>query len=215
MAAWSAACSNLLTSNQGLHEFIVRLNKDRKRTMPYSIVCSCGATVSVTTSQAGGTCTCACGVTNAVPRLSELRLSAGEAPHPISGAERIAGIVARSELPDRDTCTSCDANTDNTVWFAVFCERKRTSGGNDNTFVYYMLFGWIAILASAIRPPRSKTHGTDVVVDVPMRICPTCLTAIESTKSQRKLRGLVRRVPACSDLLDSYPNASIMPNCRG
>jgi hypothetical protein len=75
-----------------------------------------------------------------------------------------------------------------------------------------MLFGWLAVLAAAIRPAKSKTHGSDITVDVPLRLCRSCLPRFESMKSQSKLREILRRVPACCDLLDTYPGATVYPN---
>lgn len=194
---------------------VFRYPHKANESMTYSVTCECGETAAVTAAQAGGTVLCVCGATLPVPKLSDLRKAAGQTAHRATAADRIAGMIARNELPDRDTCTLCDSHTNDVIWCAIVCERESTSDDTDRTLIYFLIFGWIAVLMAAIRPSIARTYGNDRTVNIPLRVCVPCLPALESTKSQSRLRDVIRRTPAYADLLNDYPKASVYPNCRG
>jgi hypothetical protein len=68
-------------------------------TSTYAVVCPCGAKIPVEKSAAGSQVACPCGAMANVPRLSELRRSAGEEAFTLSTVDRIRQLINEGEIP--------------------------------------------------------------------------------------------------------------------
>lgn len=179
--------------------------------MQYVIRCQCGAELSVSAAQAGGTCVCECGAATAVPKLSELRLAAGQSRHPTSAVERVRGMLNRGELPGDHRCPACGNHTDEVVTVGIQCERASSTDFQDQGMLAVAIFGWIGALASALRPQHrmGEIHGHEVRVEVPLRCCSECRPSLTWRIGRRALRRYLCRVPAYREVLGEYPHAAI------
>jgi hypothetical protein len=179
--------------------------------MEYKVRCECSAELSVTQAQAGGTCVCECGAVVDVPRLSELRLAAGQSRHPTSAVERVRGMLKRGELPSNQGCPICGNQGDEIVTFGIQCEHASSTDSQDHGILAVAIFGWIGALATALRPQHrmGEIHGHEVRVEVPLRVCSQCVGATGSRTRRRSLRKYLCTVPAYREVFDEYPNAVV------
>jgi len=98
----------------------------------YSVECACGESNAVAQSQAGSTISCSCGQSLEVPRLSELRQSAGEQAYESGIMDVIQRKVASGELPSNDICLVSGLPTKDILWVNVECERKWFRGRDES-----------------------------------------------------------------------------------
>jgi hypothetical protein len=157
---------------------------------------------------------CTCGAHVSVPLLSQLRSHVGEAPHPVSVIERISNMVAQGKLPGRSICLDCEWRAGSTVWFAVICKCPKVEDDEEYRAAVFQWLGWIGLILHALRPPSPRVYGSELCVDVPMTLCQECLVATEKRASPRRLRNLLKKIPICGILLNDYPGATVIPNCR-
>lgn len=181
--------------------------------MTYKVSCGCGKQHLVTTSQAGGELNCSCGRPVSVPRLSELRISAGQTAHRMSVVEQINGMIKRGELPGQSLCTGCGRFCDQTVWLYIQCE-KSWSVEYQNRDVIAMFFGFVTGILSVFVPQQpyrpDEVLGRELSILVPLALCSTCLKPGAKEISQRFARKHMRNVPVYTKLLKEYTNASIV-----
>ncbi|MEO1617759.1 MAG: hypothetical protein AAFV88_18045 [Planctomycetota bacterium] len=181
--------------------------------LPYQVPCDCGRTHEVTTSQAGGSIECPCGQLVLVPRLSELRVNAGETAHRLSVPERIGGMIKRGELPGDTLCIGCGRNCDQTVWIKIQCEKAWSSEPTNKDGLAVSVLGWVGVLAVMLAPRRdyraSEVHGREIVVDAPIQWCSNCIAPGTTKIRSRRCRNALRSVPIYCELLREYPSAEI------
>jgi hypothetical protein len=173
--------------------------------MSYHVTCDCGREISVTAASAGGEVSCQCGATVAVPRLSELRKSAGKGAYETGTADVIAAMLRAGQLPWGDTCAHSGLPTEDVFDLSVQCERCHAQDRSG---------GWLAAFAGALLSiavqPEWETHGHEVVVYTPLRLREEFHARFRKA-GQRSLRRLLRSVPVYGRLLDEYPDARILP----
>jgi len=181
--------------------------------MDYCVRCdACGTDLLVTASQAGGTCVCKCGTNVAVPRLSELRLGAGQTRYSTTAVDRVNGMLKRGELPTNRDCPICGAPADKVKVLGIQCEKATSTDFQDDTIIAVAVFGWLAALAAAIRPFNSRAgeiHGRETRLEVPLRFCSSCILQLTPSTRKRDLRKYLNSDPAYKEVFDEFPTASV------
>ncbi len=183
--------------------------------MSYSVTCGCGATHTVTATQAGSTLRCACGTSIEVPLLSALRKSAGESPIPLNTIETIQAMIRRGELPSGDICPYSGRPANNTLFVHVQCERVWVRGGDSmgagQVIAYVLLLGWIGALIASIKTRPREELGQDTSLELPLRISSDAGSKILRIRRQRALKMLLRKTPVYATLLEEFPEAYVRP----
>jgi hypothetical protein len=168
--------------------------------------------LTIKASQAGGKATCRCGRVLSVPRLSQLRVAAGEPAHETNVREAIARMIEAGELPWGQCCAVTQMLTDDVMWFEVQCEASYTTGGGR---VHWLLALWClvipwGVLALAWRVrERSEQFGRDIVISVPLRVSREKQAGL-ARASQSHLRRLMSSVPVYEELFREHPHARIV-----
>jgi len=177
--------------------------------MDFTIDCSCGAKIHVSTREAGGTRECACGRVIQIPSLGELRRRAGRRRYDADVAAKLRYMFATGQLPQQSTCTRCGIETTNVLECWVECEKPYTRGrGFWTTFMLGICAPWIlAVERLCGAYPRLEVLGRELVVNIPLAICPKCAARVGA--NGHDLRNLIHRVPLYSQLLKKYPNAHV------
>jgi hypothetical protein len=174
--------------------------------MDFEISCTCGATIRVSSVDAGGTKQCRCGNILVVPSLSELRRRSGQQAFCVNIADRLQTMFAAGELPVEKHCTQCGVETSNTLPCTVVCERPYTKGRGFWATALLMLLTPVWILGAVRRDHMNpEVHGRELIVNTPLTLCPAC--AAEARKRKARLRELLHRVPLYDQLLNEYPQA--------
>ena len=140
--------------------------------MPVAMTCACGKQIPVPEGTAGGRVQCSCGKTVNVPGLTELRLRAGLRPVRISIAARIEEMVMAGDLPHGTHCFRCGQTTGEILQVVAACECV-----------------WITTEVTMISEKEIARHGRELIVPVPVRLCPACRQAV--FRKERGKRVLV------------------------
>ncbi len=181
--------------------------------MEYRVHCNeCGRDIPVSQSQAGATCVCECGTEVSVPRLSDLRIAAGQTRYSRTAVDRVRGMLKRGELPTERSCPSCGNVGDTVVILGIQCEKASSTDSQDQGILAVAIFGWLGALAAALRPFNTRaaeTHGRETRLEVPLRFCSSCTSQLKPSMSKRKLRQYLGAEPAYRDVFDEYPYASV------
>jgi hypothetical protein len=182
--------------------------------MKYSVTCSCGQILPVEATQAGSTLTCRCQQTVKVPRLSVLRLAAGESAIPLNAAERVRQAVSNGALPDNDLCPITGRVPDAIAVFRIHCEKVwQQSTGDASTLQYifwFLVLGWIGIVIAMLRGKRdAEQRGRDTYVDAPLRVSAEVLKRLSKERNQYSLRELLSSTTHYAELFAAYPEAEI------
>jgi hypothetical protein len=179
--------------------------------MSYDVRCACEREISVSAAAAGGEVTCECGAVVTVPKLSELRRSAGKGAYETSEVDVISAMLRDGQLPWGNTCIHSTFPTEDVFDVSVQCQQC-LGGDGGGGFLVAVLVGLVGGLAGGISAPQSEleTHGHELVVYTPIRLCKEFHAQFRKA-SQRRLRRLLRSVPVFSRLLDEYPHARILP----
>jgi hypothetical protein len=184
--------------------------------MTYSITCECGRTVPVAAAMAGGKAICTCGTENAVPRLSQLRVAAGQGAFDASSIDVVRRLVREGQLPTGAQCEVCGSATSETLHCTVLCEQTVvTGGGSDRWWILTLLLlplGFLYWRSGSSQP--LKQHGRDVHVEVPLRICSGCRKQV-AARGSAGLAAILQRTPATAQLLQDFPEAEIVPGGLG
>ncbi|MFH1921471.1 MAG: hypothetical protein ABIP48_16520 [Planctomycetota bacterium] len=166
--------------------------------------------MSVPAAAAGDKVFCQCGAAVVVPKLSELRRSAGKGAYETSTVDAIAAMLRDGPLPWGNVCAHSEFPTEDVFDVSVQCEScySQDRGG-----------GWVAVLAGALAGgmvrQELETHGRELVVYTPIRLCEKFHARFRKA-GQRRLRRLLRTVSVYGRLLDEYPYAQILPGyCPG
>lgn len=180
--------------------------------MQYSFECACGRRHFVTPQQAGALLVCDCGQSVTVPKLSRLRVEAGESRVPLDIIGRINAQIRSGELPAGKVCPLSGRPADAIVEIHVQCEEIRVRGGRISEaahIVVLALFGWLGLLMAALSGGERVEHGRDTSVVVPLRVSSSVVEQLRRQRSQRKLKRLLRSVPIYDELLRNYPLARV------
>lgn len=155
---------------------------------------------------------CNCGANIGIPRLSELRLSAGQTRYPNNAVARVNGMLKRGELPTSQQCMNCSCTGTEVKFIGIQCEKASSEDPKDNALLAFAIFGWIAALAPAIIPSNSRAeeiHGRETRLEVPLRFCKACINDITPSTRKRDLRKYLATEPAYAELLNESPDASL------
>ena len=189
------------------------------RHMKYSVECKCGRTLPVEATQAGSTLVCTgCSQPVPVPRLSALRVAAGETAIPLNAAERVRQAVHDGTLPSNSVCPVTGSLADSTAIFLIRCEiawRKNAEPSTAQVIVFGLLLGWVGVLIALLRGRgngETEIQGRETVVKAPLRVSEEALRQLSRGWSQSALRGLLSNVPQYADLFKEYPSAEILFN---
>jgi hypothetical protein len=184
--------------------------------MPYSISCSCGREFAVEATQAGAELECpGCRRSVKVPRLSQLRVAAGESAIPLNAAERVTVAVREGKLPNNLVCPVTGGMANAVAVFHIHCERswkRRQEAGDDNVWdrLSSMLFwGMLGFFVWTSRKGVQETLGRDTFVDAPLRVSSEVLRQLSRQRNQRELRGLLGTVPEYAAVFQEYPGATV------
>lgn len=182
--------------------------------MTYSVRCECGEVQTVSATQAGSTIQCSCARTISVPRLSQLRVAAGENSVPQSAVERVQAMIHRGELPTGNICPLTGRPANCVVYVNMQCEQKyvRKIHGDSSVSLLPLLFGGVvghllALLLSQ-RPAGNEVLGRDTWIDLPLRISSDAKSKFLRCR-QSKLKSLLQQTPAYAELLKGYPHATL------
>lgn len=185
--------------------------------MSYFVPCVCGRTIEVTATQAGADVPCSCGRAVRTPLLSQLRQLAGHKAYETSSIDTINRMIRDGELPFGDTCAISGLLTSDSCNLYVQCESMWIKGPGffHHLFVAFTMLAfpfWIiwVLLGWALLDERREEVGRDRSVCTPLRICQEHHRRLRRTRSQSKLRKLLRTVPIYAQLLDEYPQAKIV-----
>jgi hypothetical protein len=174
--------------------------------MRYSLVCSCGRSLSVEASQAGTSVACHCGSQVPVPSISKLRELAGQEPYEVGTIDAIHGMLRRGELPAGDRCAVSGEPTEDFI--ELYVEAERIHPGGDNRAYYWLgLLVSPLLLLGILRPPRPDV-GRETIVPTPLRVVSAYHPKVRKA-GQRALRQWLRSVPVYASLLDEYPRARV------
>jgi hypothetical protein len=176
--------------------------------MEYQLKCVCGQTLPVSAGAAGTRLLCSCGRTVEVPSLRELRRQSGEAPtaNPVMAIEH---LLATQQLPLESTCNSCGREGAEIVKFVAECERRWLRRPGRWDWVVVAIFSLPIALLTHLwirRTGEVREYGRDVILDLPLRLCPACRPEMR-TRSQ--MAAALRTVPIYAQLLNRYPKAKL------
>lgn len=180
----------------------------------YDVDCDCGRTISVTAAAAGTSVTCRCGRAVSVPRLSEMRESAGAGAFESGVVDRIRRLVRERDINLSPCCLISDRPTSHRAWLQLECERRWVRDPRKGEFIPHLIMSILVpfwSLRRLIWSPDSdpQEFGHDIVVDLPLPIDPEFKHQLTKF-SQRKLKELIRTVPEYVELLNEYPKARVL-----
>ena len=184
--------------------------------MTYAISCPCGKTLPVSATQAGGRILCSCGQSVDVPVLSRLRQAVGQEAYATSTVDVIQRMIRDGELPYGDTCALSGLPTLDVYTLSVQCESKWVRGPGTGRYLFVALsilflpfwMLWV-LLGKALLDEERQELGRDRVVSAPLRVREEHHDRLRRTRSQSKLRKLLRAVPIYAKLLEEFPRARI------
>jgi hypothetical protein len=143
-----------------------------------------------------------------VPRLSELRAGAGLGTYESGPLDTIRAMLQRGELPWGNTCQWSGQPTADVLPAYVQCERAYfKGGGRDKLFVAAVISPLLALFMKD--ESQGRIEGRNTYVATPLRVAKKFHDALARRPRQRRLRKLLRSVPAYARLLDYYPRARI------
>lgn len=185
--------------------------------MSYAVTCSCGSVLPVAATQAGSTLECSsCRQSVKVPRLSALRVAAGESAIPLNAAERVNQAVTAGKLPSNQLCPVTGGKADAIAVFRIHCEqtwKKGQDASMTQLVIGLLLFGWLGAIFAAFRGKGEKeVLGRDVFVDAPLRVSTAALPQLSRQKNQRTLRNLLAATPEYAAVFVEFPGAQISFN---
>jgi hypothetical protein len=167
---------------------------------------------------AGGSLTCACGTTLAVPKLSELRLLAGTDAFVTNPAEAIFKSQREGNEPAGDTCLLCGAAAPMFYQCHAVCEQshvKKTGTSKSNEMIRWLFLPFIVniILSFSREDEKIDRLGHDIEVKFRLPVCNLCKTSIGNPRRTSVAKNLMIRVPLLKQLLDYYPRLSLSVEC--
>jgi hypothetical protein len=183
----------------------------------FSVPCECGASLSISATDAGATISCRCGRQVQVPRLSQLRISQGLDPAESNVRDTIARMIRDGALPWGQCCAVTAMPTDDSMPLDIQCERSYVQGGRSQFWgVMLMIGGFFACLPLAIFmwligrelfATSPEREGRDVVITIPIWVCRDSQATVRGW-SQSRLREMLRTVPIYERLLREYKDAT-------
>jgi len=168
---------------------------------------------------AGSQTDCRCGRTVAVPRLSQLRRSSGDAPYATNALDAIHLAYGQGALPG-NACVECGQATNDQIHCHVICERsfrKRSvvSDAEEENLAAYLtgvILPFVGLFRAVRFGLRTRVEveklGRDTSIEIAFCLCSYCKASV-GRLSRRALRGLASRVPEYQQLFAEYPRARV------
>jgi hypothetical protein len=174
----------------------------------YPVPCACGATLEVAGSAAGTTVPCRCGRSVEVPSLVRLKASVGQAS--VSADFEIEQLLVAGALPVESNCVLCHRPTSNQAKYLVTCEVATVDAGEMpwwQKILVVMAFGVIGFgVYGGWQVRRPSVRGRDVILPLPIRVCPDCVETLTTTKA---VRAAMQETDVYARLFEKYPRAAI------
>jgi len=188
-------------------------SRSQPRTAPgkvFSLDCSCGRRINVTSADAGTRVACECGLELAVPSLSRLRELEGRDPYEAGTVDTIRRLVAHGELPVGEVCAVSGKPTHDVmecfiVVSSVMLHRERMG----LKILLGLLISPVLFLIPSLSVKVSPAPGTETWVPTPMRLSNRYHSRYRGA-SQTRLRRLLSPVPIYRKLLEEYPLARVV-----
>ncbi len=176
----------------------------------YRVECRCGRSLPVRSGQAGSTIICECGDRVSVPRLADLRKSAGQTPYAANAVTAIRRAINEGTFPGC-ACFACQGPARHNVRCRVVCERSyqvREGDEPDLSFAGF-LFAIISPVWIRRRHSYAEFRGRDTQIELLLPVCHACLKSGGSFRRRRTLKRHLKQVPQYKRLFDEYPAATI------
>lgn len=184
--------------------------------MDYFVTCECGKRLPVTAALAGSAIQCACKRSIDVPRLSELRQTAGQGAFEAGIVDKIQRMIAEGALPSERRCALSGDVTSDTLNVWIECERKWVHGPDeghwnfDAIVCHFLHLSWLRFLLNrTFRKDQPEEVGRDITIVVPLRIRRIHHSRVMRF-NQRKLRHLLATERVYAELLEEYPEAKLL-----
>ncbi|WP_254512637.1 hypothetical protein [Anatilimnocola floriformis] len=184
--------------------------------MPYTTSCPCGRDVPVEATQAGTELECpGCRRSVRVPRLSALRVAAGETAIPLNAAERVAHAVKQGLLPSNLVCPVTHGSVNAVAIFRIHCERswKREQAAEEDhaisRLITMLLFSFVGLFVWTSRKGKQEVLGRDTFVDTPLGVSSEALPQLSRQRNQRELQRLLCAIPEYAAVFAEYPGATV------
>ena len=176
--------------------------------MSIPLACSCGQTVPVELSQAGGETACTCGQTMKIPSLSKLRELSGKSAYEAGVIDTINRMVSSGELPSGNRCAVSGEPTADVIDLYVEAERVSQIG---TSLPHAALVAALCspILAAVMMMQTPRDVGRETVVLTPLKVAAKYHRRV-SRSGQRALKRWLKTVPVYAQLLQEYPRAQIV-----
>jgi len=179
-----------------------------------ALECTCGRSTTARTKDAGGTLTCACGNSVAVPKLSELRLMAGADAFITNPAEAILKSQREGNEPGGDKCLLCGAASPVFYECHAVCEQshvKKTGESKSTEMLRWLILPFIANIILSLNREDQKIDrlGHDIDVKFRLPVCNLCQSSTGNPTRPAVAKKLMLRVPLYKQLLDYYPSLSL------
>jgi hypothetical protein len=182
--------------------------------MKYEVTCGCGRNIGVGATQAGRKLDCpACGQPVQVPRLSTLRISAGEEAIPLNSVERVEQAVRQGKLPSNQVCPITGGNPDSIAVFRIHCEQTWKKEGDslvESIFWRVLFGGWIGRMIADSRAAKPEVLGRNTAVDAPVRVSSSTLQSLSHQRNQREMHRILKAVPEYAAVLADFPKARVI-----
>ncbi|MFY7951642.1 MAG: hypothetical protein ACOVT5_03960 [Armatimonadaceae bacterium] len=171
----------------------------------YPVVCACGKVHQCPAGYAGSRFRCHCGQAVEVPSLSQLKAARGETV--LSPELEISTLLSVNGLPLEPDCALCGCRTQDSLMVQVICEspNQQESFSPDISLISLFLspITGIVVLPGA---DQSSGGGETVQVQLPIRMCQSCASDVESWD---EIREAMRRTPVYRRLLRKYPESRL------
>jgi hypothetical protein len=169
----------------------------------FSIDCPCGRAITVAASQAGSTVRCGCGAEVRVPSLGRLRELSGRDRYESGICDTIRRMVQSGELPVGGTCAVSREPTDDVIDLEILVPRFFRNRDDVQNKTLWIFGVWGALYLALFSRPQIEEEGT-LTVRLPLRVAGSHHHKVRAM-SQRRLRRLLRKVPAYARLLEENP----------
>jgi len=182
----------------------------------YLLPCSCGQTLTVSSSQAGTNVRCCCGKDVAVPSLSVLRSQAGE-EHLEDSPETIIRFVYGSgkNVVGGDSCIRCGAPATKKLTCFLEYEKPLFKKATPWPLALFMLLvaPVLVILYHTLRPREQIPLAEGKEMQVLLAVCPNCEAALQRDNNAREI---LKREPVFGRLFEKHPATIVtMPKGMG
>jgi hypothetical protein len=182
--------------------------------MDYPLTCTCGRTLHVPDSAAGGDATCeSCRAIIPVPKLSDLRKASNLGAFETSSLDRMNRLITEGRMPDGNLCMISGRPITDLLEVELLCEKLSYKKSGTNLGLALMLGGLWAMTSILMMRKTGEiieVHGRETTAFVPLRIDREHHKKLMRKRALAKLRELLRSIPAVVDVLTEFPETEIV-----